>query len=213
MSGLPPAIPGINHRSAIRSQRSHVERPMCQPHTPTSATSWSQHRACTPPRKTPGCSPMSWRRPGWPLGAGSPTCAPAAVWWRSPPLRVHLDAQVHPIQQRSGQLAEVSPPRHRRRSGKVAYGAQARSCPGLAGCDGDRPGRRHRSTGTRQRISTWYGENARIQVRLRNRPLNAGAVVDGYWLAGLPSDQMRTHHLVRRFANLNEGRRHGQPYR
>jgi pimeloyl-ACP methyl ester carboxylesterase len=27
------------------------------------------------------------------------------------PRRVHLDAQVHPIQQRSGQLAEVSPPR------------------------------------------------------------------------------------------------------
>ena len=25
---------------------------MCQPHTPTSATSWSRHRACTPPRKT-----------------------------------------------------------------------------------------------------------------------------------------------------------------
>ena len=98
---------------------------------------------------------------------------------------------------------------HRRRSGKVAYGAHARSCPGLADCDGDRPGRRHRSTGTRQRISTWCGENARIQVRLRNRPLNAAAVVDGYWLAGLPSDQMRTHHLVRRFANLNEGRRHG----
>ena len=87
MSGLPPAIPGINHRSAVRSRRSHVERPMCQPHTPTSATSWSRHRACTPPRKTPGCSPMSWRRPGWPLGAVSPTCAPAAVWWRSPPLR------------------------------------------------------------------------------------------------------------------------------
>ena len=48
---------------------------------------------------------------------------------------------------------------HRRRSGKVAYGAHARSCPGLADCDGDRPGRRHRSTGTRQRISTWCGEN------------------------------------------------------
>src|SRR6478735_3871718 len=30
---------------------------------------------------------------------------------------------------------------HRQRSGKVAYGAQARSCPGLAGCNGDRPGR------------------------------------------------------------------------
>jgi len=102
---------------------------------------------------------------------------------------------------------------HRRRSGKVAYGAHARSCPGLADCDGDRPGRRHRTTGTRQRISTWCGENGWIQVRLRNRPLNAAAVVDGYWLAGLPSDQMRTLHLVRRYANLNEGRRHGQPYR
>ena len=28
MRGLPPAIPGINHRSAVRSQRSPVERPM-----------------------------------------------------------------------------------------------------------------------------------------------------------------------------------------
>ena len=49
---------------------------------------------------------------------------------------------------------------HRRRSGKVAYGAHARSCPGLADCDGDRPGRRHRTTGTRQRISTWCGLGA-----------------------------------------------------
>ena len=55
MSGLPPAIGGINHRSAVRSQRSPVERPMCQPHTPTSATLWSRHRACTRPGKTPGC--------------------------------------------------------------------------------------------------------------------------------------------------------------
>jgi hypothetical protein len=87
VSGLPPAIPGINHLIAVRSQRRPVERPMCQPHTPTSATLWSRQRASTPPRTTPGCSSMSWRRPGWPLGAGSPTCAPAAVWWRSPPLR------------------------------------------------------------------------------------------------------------------------------
>lgn len=43
--------------------------------------------------------------------------------------------------------------------GKVACGAQGRSCQHLAGCDGDRSRRRHPSTGTSQRISTWCGEN------------------------------------------------------
>ena len=65
-------------------------------------------------------------------------------------------------------------------------------------------------------MSTYFNIVWRRWVNLgvfENPPTNAGVVVDGHRLAGLPSDRMRTHHLVGRFANVNEGRRHGQQYR